>query len=136
MDAPLIDQGFHDAWTEGYSVVNRNFADAVLDELERAPDSPVFIHDYHLYLVPGLVREAAPDASLAHFVHIPWPQPDYWRVLPESIRRAIHEGLLANDVVGFHTARWRRIFLRSCEDFTGAEVDFETGDALLIGGTT
>ena len=136
VNAQVVDQGLHDAWSEGYEAVNANFAEAILDELERAPDSPVFIHDYHLYLAPGLVREAAPDASLAHFVHIPWAQPDYWRVLPEPIRRAIHEGLLANDVIGFHTSRWRLNFLRSCEDITGAEVDFEAGEVRLNGRTT
>ena len=47
--------------------------------------------------------ERAPTALLSHFIHVPWPMPDYWRVLPETIRRAIHEGLLANDVVSFHT---------------------------------
>ena len=57
---------------------------------------------------PRLVRERAPGcAAHAHFVHIPWAQPDYWRVLPEPDRVAIHDGLLANDVVGFHTHRWR-----------------------------
>jgi trehalose 6-phosphate synthase len=136
VNAQLFDQGLHDAWAEGYAAVNANFADAVLDELEHAPDSPVFFHDYHLYVAPGLVREAAPDAALAHFVHVPWAQPDYWRVLPEPIRRTVHEGVLANDVVGFHTSRWRRNFLRSCEDITGAEVDFRTGDVRLNGRVT
>jgi trehalose 6-phosphate synthase len=60
-------------------------------------------------------------------VHIPWPQSDYWHVLPEHLRRSVHEGLLANDVVGFHTARWRRNFLLCCEDVLGAEVDHATG---------
>ena len=69
----------------------------------REPEAAVFFHDYHLYLAPRLVRERAPDALLAHFVHIPWPQTDYWHVLPDRIRRAIHEGVLANDLVGFHT---------------------------------
>jgi trehalose 6-phosphate synthase len=136
VNAQVVEQGLHDAWSDGYEAVNANFAEAVLDELERAPDSPVFFHDYHLYLAPGIVREAAPDASLAYFVHIPWAQPDYWRVLPEPIRRAIHEGLLASDIVGFHTSRWRRNFLRSCEDITGADVDFATGDVRLNGRTT
>jgi trehalose 6-phosphate synthase len=72
------------------------------------------------------VREARPDATLMHFVHIPWAQPDYWRVLPEPVRVAIHRGLLANDVVGFHTTRWRRNFLRSAEDIVGAAYDHET----------
>jgi trehalose 6-phosphate synthase len=126
--AQVVDQGLHEAWSEGYAAVNASFAEAVLDELERTPDALVLFHDYHLYIAPGLVREAAPDAAIAHFVHIPWAQADYWRVLPEPIRRAVHEGLLASDVVGFHTSRWRRNFLRSCEDITGAEVDFRTGD--------
>jgi trehalose 6-phosphate synthase len=136
VNAQVVDQGLHEAWSEGYAAVNANFAEAVLDELERSPGAPVLLHDYHLYLAPGLVRDAVPDAVIAHFVHIPWAQPDYWRVLPEPIRRAIHEGLLAADVVGFHTSRWRRNFLRSCEDVTGAEVDFATGDIRHNGRTT
>jgi trehalose 6-phosphate synthase len=125
--SPDWDQALHNAWTNGYVAVNRNFADAVLEELARQPDAAVLFHDYHLYVAPGMVRAAAPDATLAHFVHVPWPQPDYWRVLPASIRRAVHEGILANDVVGFHTERWRRNFLRSCDDIVGAEVEFSTG---------
>ena len=130
-EAPNIDHGLHHAWNEGYLAVNRAFADAVLDELERRPRASVFFHDYHLYLAPSFVREARPDTTLAHFVHIPWPQPDYWRVLPDSIRRALHEGVLANDVVSFHTPRWRRNFLRCCEDILGAEVDQDRGEACV-----
>src|SRR5256714_12266331 len=126
--APNVSTALHHAWEEGYVAVNRGFADAVLAELERMPEATVFFHDYHLYLAPRMVREEAPDATLAHFMHIPWAQPDYWYVLPESIRRAIHDGVLANDVVGFHTHRWRRNFLRSCLDVVGAtfEDDFES----------
>jgi trehalose 6-phosphate synthase len=134
--APDVDHGLHHAWADGYLAVNRTFADAVVAELEREPEAAVFFHDYHLYAVPPLVRERARDATLAHFVHIPWAQPDYWRVLPERIRRAVHEGLLANDLVSFHTDRWRRNFLVSCEDLLGAEVDWETGDAAFGGRVT
>jgi trehalose 6-phosphate synthase len=126
--APDVDHGLHHAWTEGYVAVNRNFAEAALAELERDPEADVFFHDYHLYVAPGFVREHAPDATLAHFVHIPWSMPEYWRVLPDPIRRAIHAGILANDVVGFHTRHWRQNFLRSCEDILGAEIDFATGE--------
>ena len=122
-DEPSLDDGLHRAWTEGYEVVNRNFAAAVLNELEREPGATVFFHDYHLYLAPRFVREAKPDATLQHFVHIPWAQADYWHVLPLEIRQQIHEGILANDVVGFHTSRWSRSFLRCCEDFVGAQCD-------------
>jgi trehalose 6-phosphate synthase len=131
--APSVDQGLHTAWAEGYVAVNRNFAAVILEELERDPAAAVFFHDYHLYVAPGLVREQAPDATLAHFVHIPWPQPDYWRVLPEPIRRAVHEGILANDVVSFHTDRWRKSFLRSCEDVLGVEIHFQSGVVSLDG---
>ncbi len=133
---PNIDRGLHKAWAEGYAVVNRTFADAVLEELRQEPETMVFFHDYHLYLAPVLVRAAAPEATLAHFVHIPWPQPDYWRVLPEPIRRAVHEGLLANDVVSFHTLRWQLNFLRSCEDIVGGRVDFDRGEVELAGRPT
>ncbi len=124
---PAFDQGLHHAWEEGYVRVNREFAAAILAELEREPEATVFLHDYHLYLVPYFVRLEAPDALLAHFVHIPWPQQDLWRVLPESIRRAVHEGLLGNDIVSFHARRWSRNFVRSCADFVGVEVDDEEG---------
>src|SRR4051794_25577214 len=106
------------AWA-GYEEVNRNFAAAVIEELDRQPGARVFFHDYHLYLAPALVRERRPDAVLAHFVHVPWPQSDYWHVLPEPIRRAVFNGVLANDVVALHTERWRRNFDRSCEDICG-----------------
>ena len=133
---PDLDQGLHHAWNEGYVTVNRAFAEAVSAELDARPEATVFFHDYHLYLAPRLVREAHPDAALAHFVHVPWPQSDYWYVLHEPIRVAIHDGLLANDVVGFHTARWQRNFLRSAADLTDAHSSFSQGCATLDGHRT
>jgi trehalose 6-phosphate synthase len=127
--SPNLDRGLHLAWDEGYVAVNAGFADAVVAELEAQPDAAVFFHDYHLYLAPRFVRARVPDAALSHFIHVPWPEPDYWRVLPEPIRLALHDGLLANDTVGFHTDRWRRNFLRSCADIAGAEGNFEDGTA-------
>ena len=127
--SPNLDRGLHLAWDEGYVAVNAGFADAVVAELEAQPDAAVCFHDYHLYLAPRLVRARAPEAALSHFIHIPWPEPDYWRVLPEAIRLALHDGLLANDTIGFHTDRWRRNFLRSCADIAGAEANFEEGTA-------
>jgi trehalose 6-phosphate synthase len=130
---PVIGHGFHHAWTEGYVAVNRRFADAVLDELDRDPQAAVFFHDYHLYIAPRIVRDARPETRLVHFVHIPWPGTDSWSVLPAEIRRAIHDGLLANDVVGFHTRRWRRNFMRVAEDTVGAVSDW-TRDVLGYDG--
>jgi trehalose 6-phosphate synthase len=122
--APNLDRGLHLAWDEGYVAVNANFADAVVAELDAEPEAAVCFHDYHLYLAPRFVRTRRPNAALSHFVHIPWPEPDYWRVLPGAIRVALHDGLLANDVVGFHTDRWRHNFLRSCADIVEADCNF------------
>src|SRR3954447_12713731 len=125
--APDLDLGLHNAWFNGYLPVNEGFARATIAELDRDPHAAVFFHDYHLYLAPKLVREQRPDALLAHFIHIPWPETDYWHVLPEHLRRAVHEGALANDVLGLHTERWKRNFLRACEDILGADVDHREG---------
>ena len=135
-EMPNVDQGLDHAWKEGYVAVNEAFAEAVVAELDAEPDTCVFFHDYHLYLAPRFVRERRPDATLAHFVHIPWPQPDYWHALPRSIRAALHDGLLANDIVGFHTHRWRRNFLRTASDLVGARCDFERGVASYDGRET
>ncbi len=125
-----------DAWRAGYVPVNEAFAAAALEELEREPDAAVLFHDYHLYLAPRLVREARPKIVTSHFVHVPWPEPDYWHALPREVRVAVHEGLLANDVVGFHTDRWRHAFLTSCETLLRAEVDPATGTVAHAGRTT
>jgi trehalose 6-phosphate synthase len=119
--SPIVDEQFRKAWDDGYAVVNRAFAEAVLTELKRDPGATVFFHDYHLYLAPGIVRERCPDAVLAHFVHIPWVGADGWSVLPEPLRRAVHAGLLACDLVGFHTERWRRTFVDAAVAILGAE---------------
>jgi trehalose 6-phosphate synthase len=114
---PELDEASHRAWHDGYVRVNRGFADAVVAELDNNPGATVLFHDYHLYLAPAFVREARPHATLAHFVHIPWPAD--WSALPEEWRRAVHTGLLSNDLVAFHTERWARNFLRSCDDVLG-----------------
>jgi trehalose 6-phosphate synthase len=130
---PSLDIALQHAWSEGYARVNEGFAEAVLDELEFQPEAAVFFHDYHLYLAPRFVRERAPDALLAHFVHVPWPQTDYWHVLPDPIRRAVHDGLLANDLIGFHTHQWRLNFLRAAIDVAGAACDFPESTASYAG---
>jgi trehalose 6-phosphate synthase len=114
---PVIDEGFQRAWRDGYEAVNHAFAEKVVACLDNTPDATVFFHDYHLYLAPRYVRELRPDARLAHFVHIPWPVD--WSILPPAMRAQVHDGLLANDVVGFHTERWARNFERSCHDVVG-----------------
>jgi trehalose 6-phosphate synthase len=134
--APDFGPELHEAWSDGYVPVNEGLAAAALEELEREPDAAVLFHDYHLYLAPPVVREAQPDVVTSHFVHIPWPEPDYWHALPPELRVAVHEGLLANDVVGFHTERWRRAFLLAAERLLGARVDRQAGTVEHCGRTT
>ena len=86
------------------------------------------VHDYHLYTLPEVVRREKPDVFLHHFIHIPWTQPDAWRVLPTKMRTEIYRGLLANDIVGFHTRSYRRNFLQCCRDLLDdVEVDMDAG---------
>jgi trehalose 6-phosphate synthase len=134
--APDFDPRLHEAWSDGYVPVNEALAAAALEELDREPEAAVLFHDYHLYLAPQLVREARPDVVTSHFVHIPWPEPDYWYALPKELRVAVHEGLLANDVVGFHTDRWRQAFLLAAERLLGAWVDGQAGTVEHRGHTT
>lgn len=108
---------FREAWDEGYVPVNAAFAEATIEELDRDPGAAVLFHDYHLYLAPALVRAARPDVVSSHFIHIPWPEPEAWSPLSPELTTTIHEGLLANDVVGFHTERWRRDFCDCVERF-------------------
>jgi trehalose 6-phosphate synthase len=126
-NAPDIRREEIEAFEFGYNAVNDDLAVAVVEELEDAAEPVVMIHDYHLYTLPDLVRRARPDAFLHHFVHIPWTQSDAWRVLPTRIREEIFRGLLANDIIGFHTRSYRQNFLQCCRDLMDLEVDFERG---------
>jgi trehalose 6-phosphate synthase len=126
-NAPDVRRHEVEAFEYGYNVVNEDLAQAVVEAIEGQDEPVVMVHDYHLYTLPALVRRARPDAFLHHFVHIPWTQSDAWRVLPNRIREEIYTGLLANDIIGFHTSSYRRNFLQCCRDLMGLEVDFEEG---------
>ncbi|MDE3070646.1 MAG: trehalose-6-phosphate synthase, partial [Acidobacteriota bacterium] len=129
-NAPDIRREEIEAFEFGYNVVNEDLARAVVDELGEDPEPVVMVHDYHLYTLPDLVRRARPEVFLHHFIHIPWTQPDAWRVLPTHIRREIFTGLLANDIIGFHTRSYRHNFLQCCRDLMDLEVDFKRGVVL------
>jgi trehalose 6-phosphate synthase len=126
-NAPDVRQNEVDAFDHGYKVVNDDLAAAVVEQIEGQDEPVVMVHDYHLYTLPAVVRKARPDVFLHHFIHIPWTQPDAWRVLPKRIRNEIYEGVLANDIVGFHTRSYRWNFLQCCRDLMGLDVDFERG---------
>ena len=125
-NAPDIRRQEVAAYELGYRAVNEDLARAVLDEVE-SDDAVVLLHDYHLYSAPRVIRQARPDLFLHHFIHIPWTQPDAWRVLPTDIREDIYESLLANDIIGFHTRAYRRNFLLCCRELFGLDVDEEAG---------
>jgi trehalose 6-phosphate synthase len=124
-NAPDVRREELDAWEHGYLAANEAFAEAVIGELDHDPNRVVMLHDYHLYTAPAAIRQAHPDAFLHHFVHIPWSQPDYWRILPPHIREGILKGLLANDIIAFHTRAYSRNFLLCCEDLLDLEVDYD-----------
>jgi trehalose 6-phosphate synthase len=126
-NAPDIRRNETEAFEFGYNVVNEDLARAVLEEVQDVERPVVMVHDYHLYTLPALIRRARPDVFLHHFVHIPWSQADSWRVLPAPIREDLYHGILANDIVGFHTRTYRRNFLQCCEDLLGLEVDHAAG---------
>ena len=121
---PIVDEELIDAWQHGYRVVNETFANAVVEQTTHYKRPVVLLQDYHLYLAAATIRAARPDALLLHFNHIPWPSADTWLVLPQGLRRAICEGLLANDIVGLQTDRYASNFLASVEAFVrDARVD-------------
>jgi trehalose 6-phosphate synthase len=125
-NAPDIRHNEVEAFEHGYRTVNEDLAHAVLEEVS-GEDAVVMLHDYHLYTAPRSIRRSNPDVFLHHFVHIPWTQPDAWRVLPRDIREEIYEGVLSNDIVGFHTRAYKRNFLLCCRELFDMEVDEETG---------
>ncbi len=124
-NAPDIRLEEKEAWEYGYKVVNDDIAAAVIEQLDGQADPLVMLHDYHLYTAPARIREARPDVFLHQFVHIPWSQPDSWRILPAVWREEIYRGLLANDIIGFHTTAYCRNFLSCCAQLLDLEVDRE-----------
>ena len=135
---PNVDASVHDAWHGGYVPVNQAFARAVVDQAhENELPAVVIGHDYHLYLLPELVRQEIPDALIQHFIHIPWPTPRYWQMIPSYITRQICSSLVSANIVGFQTSQDRQSFLDTVEEFVpGARVDREQNSILREGLTT
>ena len=122
---PNLDEMTLQGWTLGYRPVNHSYALALERKLQGQRAPVVMVHDYHLYLVPGLLRRRVPEAKIHHFTHIPWPEPSEWERMPAAIRRAVCTGLLGADVVGFQTGSSALNFLSCCDEFVPpARVDF------------
>jgi trehalose 6-phosphate synthase len=117
--APIINRATWQAWENGYEAVNSMFAEAIAQRV-RASQRPslVMLQDYHLYLTARYLRgrlRRKSRAVILHFVHIPWPGPEYWSILPPGMRQAILNGLCATDLLGFQTREDGLNFLRTCE---------------------
>ncbi len=126
--SPALGEDTRRAWEEGYVPVNRNFAEAVAETVGDEESPTVLLHDYQLYMTPLFVRERlGVGAFLSLFVHIPWPEPDLWRVLPHYAREGVLESLLQADIVAFHTRRYARNFVETAVATLGAEADVEGG---------
>lgn len=108
-----------DAEWRAYRAVNERFAEAVLRIVR--PGDAVWVHDYHLLLLPRMLRARAPELAQTFFLHIPFPPFDVLRVLPDAWSREICEGILGADVVGMHTYDYARHFLRAAERLVGIE---------------
>jgi trehalose 6-phosphate synthase len=125
------------AW-QGYQQVNQAFAETIAEQAAKGDRCAIVIlQDYHLYLCAGALTPLLPkDCLLAHFVHIPWPGPDYWMVLPPAVREEILASLCCNDILGFHTKRYVLSFLRTCESLLpGAEVSYSDRTVRRAGKT-
>ncbi len=96
---------------EHYVSVNEIFAKAVLEIAKE--DDTIWVHDYHLMLLPALLRKKLPGASIGFFLHIPFPSFEMFRLLPSEWRKEILQGLYGSDLIGFHTHDYRTYFLRS-----------------------
>ncbi|MGH3743834.1 MAG: alpha,alpha-trehalose-phosphate synthase (UDP-forming) [Mycobacteriales bacterium] len=114
---PRFDAGWRRQW-EGYVEYNRAFADALADEA--AEGARVVVQDYHLFLVPAMLRDRRPDVKIAHFTHTPWAPPDYFALLPDDVAAEILRGLAASDHVGFLADRWAQAYIACAERVLGS----------------
>ena len=108
---------------EYYQVVNQKFSDAALQELEETDEPLILIQDYHFALLPRLIKGKRPDARLALFWHIPWPNPESFSICPWQ--REILHGMLGADLIGFHTQFHCNNFLDTVDRTLESRIDWE-----------
>lgn len=120
---------FHRHWWRPHVAVNQRFAETIADAAN--PSDVVWVHDYQLQLVPGMLRQLRPSARSGFFLHIPFPPPELFERLPW--RRQVMEGLLGADYLGFQTRRAALNFAASAREFAGAR---GPADALQYGERT
>lgn len=135
-NAPTFTRETWKAWNDGYTRVNEMIADEVVDQVRRNPrPSIVMLQDYHLYLAPAMIRRKLPhrkNTVLTQFIHIPWPGPEDWGLLPAKMREGILKGLCAVDLLGFQTRDDALNFIRTCESLLpGVHVNYRDGKVTL-----
>lgn len=115
---PSFDSSWRRQWVS-YVRYNQSFADALA--AEAAHGASVMVQDYHLFLVPRMLRNLRPDLRIAHFTHTPWVPADYFMTLPDDVSAALLEGMVGADLLGFHTERWARLFRDTARRVLDAE---------------
>ncbi|MBO1337899.1 trehalose-6-phosphate synthase [Streptomyces sp. VRA16 Mangrove soil] len=113
---PSFGPEFRRQWAS-YEAYNRAFAEALAQEA--APGATVVVQDYHLALVPGMLRELRDDLRIGHFSHTPWAPVDYFRMLPDDIAEQLLRGMLGADRLAFLTRRWADTFTECCTRILG-----------------
>lgn len=121
---PVFDAEFRRQWAS-YEAYNRAFAEALAEEA--AEGAVAIVQDYHLTLVPGMLRELRPDLRIGHFSHTPWAPLDYFRLLPDDIAEQVLRGMLGADRLGFLTRRWADAFTACCDAVVGGLGGTEIG---------
>ena len=106
-----------------YQEVNRKFADALLEEMENTPRPLVLVQDYHFALLPRMIKERRPEARLAIFWHIPWPNPEAFGICPWQ--RQLVDGLLGADLIGFHIQAHCTNFLQTVDRIVESRIDWD-----------
>jgi trehalose 6-phosphate synthase len=120
-------------WTH-YRKVNEKFAEALLQEIAGKESPLVLVQDYHLALLPTLIKEKRPDAKVAIFWHIPWPNPEAYGICPW--RQEILQGMLGSDIIGFHIQFHCNNFLETVDRFLESKIDWEQFSVTRAGHTT
>jgi alpha,alpha-trehalose-phosphate synthase [UDP-forming] len=111
-----------DDW-KAYQQANRKFADALLEEMENVTRPLVLVQDYHFALLPRMIKQSRPDARVAIFWHIPWPNPEAFRICPWQAE--LVDGLLGADLVGFHVQSHCTNFLQTVDRIVESRINWE-----------
>jgi alpha,alpha-trehalose-phosphate synthase [UDP-forming] len=119
---------------KAYQEVNRKFADALLEEMENVSNPVVVVQDYHFALLPRLIKQSRPDARVAIFWHIPWPNPEAFAICPWQ--RELIDGLLGADIIGFHIQSHCTNFLQTVDRIVESRINWEHFSVQRLGHNT